>query len=139
MWDAVITVFINVLLYIYDFVGNNFGLAIIVFTLLIRLIELEVQTDSELYAAPNRIGIKSYSWLSTQNIVMERRPQRLVWQPGLLVPRFFTQQHHPTTDKQLSGHCHDRLLLACLLATVNAIVGGSRPRVPLQTDPGTFQ
>jgi len=38
MWDAVITVFINVLLYIYDFVGNNFGLAIIVFTLLIRLI-----------------------------------------------------------------------------------------------------
>jgi YidC/Oxa1 family membrane protein insertase len=38
MWDAVITVFINVLLYIYDFVGNNFGLAIIVLTLLIRLI-----------------------------------------------------------------------------------------------------
>ena len=32
--------------------------------LLIRLIELEVQTDSELYAAPNRIGIKPYSWLS---------------------------------------------------------------------------
>jgi YidC/Oxa1 family membrane protein insertase len=38
MWDAVITVFINVLLYIYDFVGNNFGLAIIFFTLLIRLL-----------------------------------------------------------------------------------------------------
>jgi YidC/Oxa1 family membrane protein insertase len=38
MWDAVITVFINVLLYIYDFVGNNFGLAIIFFTLVIRLI-----------------------------------------------------------------------------------------------------
>jgi YidC/Oxa1 family membrane protein insertase len=38
MWDAVITVFINVLLYIYDFVGNNFGLAIIFFTLLIRLV-----------------------------------------------------------------------------------------------------
>jgi len=38
MWDAVITVFINVLLYIYDLVWNNFGLAIIFFTLLIRLI-----------------------------------------------------------------------------------------------------
>ncbi len=38
MWDAVITVFINILLYIYDFVGNNFGLAIIIFTLLIRVI-----------------------------------------------------------------------------------------------------
>jgi YidC/Oxa1 family membrane protein insertase len=38
MWDAVITVFINILLYIYDFVGNNFGLAIIFFTLLIRLV-----------------------------------------------------------------------------------------------------
>ena len=38
MWDAVITVFINVLLYIYDFVGDNFGLAIILFTLLTRLI-----------------------------------------------------------------------------------------------------
>jgi YidC/Oxa1 family membrane protein insertase len=38
MWDAVITVFINVLLYIYELVWNNFGLAIIFFTLLIRLI-----------------------------------------------------------------------------------------------------
>jgi YidC/Oxa1 family membrane protein insertase len=38
MWDAVITIFINVLLYIYDFVGNNFGLAIIIFTLFIRLL-----------------------------------------------------------------------------------------------------
>jgi YidC/Oxa1 family membrane protein insertase len=38
MWDAVITVFINILLYIYDFVGNNFGLAIIFFTLIIRLV-----------------------------------------------------------------------------------------------------
>lgn len=38
MWDAVISVFINILLYIYDFVGNNFGLAIIFFTLLMRLV-----------------------------------------------------------------------------------------------------
>ena len=38
MWDAVITVFINILLYIYDLLWNNFGLAIIFFTLVIRLI-----------------------------------------------------------------------------------------------------
>jgi len=38
MWDAVITVFINILLYIYNIVGDNFGLAIIFFTLLIRLV-----------------------------------------------------------------------------------------------------
>lgn len=38
MWDAVISVFINILFVIYDFVGNNFGLAIIIFTLIIRLL-----------------------------------------------------------------------------------------------------
>lgn len=44
MWDTVITVFINVLLYIYDLVWNNFGLAIIFFTLLIRLITYPLNT-----------------------------------------------------------------------------------------------
>ena len=44
MWDAVITVFINVLLYIYDLLWNNFGLAIIFFTLLIRLITYPLNT-----------------------------------------------------------------------------------------------
>jgi YidC/Oxa1 family membrane protein insertase len=38
MWDAFISLMINILLYIYDFVGNNFGLAIILFTILIRLV-----------------------------------------------------------------------------------------------------
>ncbi|HIE56750.1 MAG TPA: sporulation protein, partial [Anaerolineales bacterium] len=38
MWDAVISVFINILFAIYDFVGNEFGLAIIIFTLIIRLL-----------------------------------------------------------------------------------------------------
>lgn len=39
MWDAiVITPFINVLLFIYSFLGKNFGIAIILFTILIRLI-----------------------------------------------------------------------------------------------------
>jgi len=38
MWDAFITLMINILLYIYDLVGHNFGLAIILFTVLIRLV-----------------------------------------------------------------------------------------------------
>src|SRR5512146_887097 len=38
MWDAFINVFVNVLLFIYNLVGQNFGIAIILFTILIRLI-----------------------------------------------------------------------------------------------------
>jgi YidC/Oxa1 family membrane protein insertase len=38
MWDAFISLMVNVLLYIYDFVGNDFGIAIILFTILVRLV-----------------------------------------------------------------------------------------------------
>ena len=38
MWEAFIAVFINVLLWIYDAIGQNFGVAIILFTILIRII-----------------------------------------------------------------------------------------------------
>jgi YidC/Oxa1 family membrane protein insertase len=38
MWDAFISLMVNILLYIYDFVGNDFGFAIILFTLLVRLV-----------------------------------------------------------------------------------------------------
>lgn len=38
MWDAFINLFVNVLLLIYNMVGQNFGIAIILFTVLIRLI-----------------------------------------------------------------------------------------------------
>lgn len=38
MWDAFISLMVNILLYIYDFVGNDFGLAIILFTILVRLV-----------------------------------------------------------------------------------------------------
>ena len=37
-WNDFITIFVNVLIWIYDVVGNNFGLAIILFTILIRII-----------------------------------------------------------------------------------------------------
>ena len=39
MWDTIIiTPFINVLLWIYQVVGHNFGIAIILFTILMRLV-----------------------------------------------------------------------------------------------------
>lgn len=39
MWDAIIVIpFTNVLLFIYSLLGQNFGLAIIMFTLVVRLI-----------------------------------------------------------------------------------------------------
>ncbi len=37
MWNAFISLMINVLLFIYNLVGQNFGLAIILFTILVRL------------------------------------------------------------------------------------------------------
>src|SRR3989304_2041810 len=51
MWDTVIlNPMINALLLIYQFLGHNFGLAIIVFTVLVRLITLPLtmqQTRSQ--------------------------------------------------------------------------------------------
>jgi YidC/Oxa1 family membrane protein insertase len=38
MWDAFVSLMINILLYIYRFVGGDFGLAIILFTILVRLV-----------------------------------------------------------------------------------------------------
>ncbi|MGD2159496.1 MAG: YidC/Oxa1 family membrane protein insertase [Anaerolineales bacterium] len=38
MWNAFVSLMINILLFIYDFIGGNFGLAIILFTILVRLL-----------------------------------------------------------------------------------------------------
>ena len=38
MWDAFITLMINTLLFIYNMIGQNFGWAIIIFTVLVRLV-----------------------------------------------------------------------------------------------------
>ena len=37
-WSAFIAFFVNVLLWIYDVIGHNFGIAIILFTILIRIV-----------------------------------------------------------------------------------------------------
>jgi len=38
MWDLFISIFTNALLFIYNLVGQNFGIAIILFTILIRIV-----------------------------------------------------------------------------------------------------
>ncbi|NWG33860.1 MAG: membrane protein insertase YidC [Chloroflexi bacterium] len=38
MWDLFVSIFINVLLWIYNVIGQNFGIAIILFTILIRIV-----------------------------------------------------------------------------------------------------
>jgi len=38
MWEAFIAIFINVLLWIYNIIGQNFGVAIILFTILIKVV-----------------------------------------------------------------------------------------------------
>ena len=38
MWDAFISLMINILLFIYDLIGQNFGWAIIIFTILVRVV-----------------------------------------------------------------------------------------------------
>jgi YidC/Oxa1 family membrane protein insertase len=38
MWDAFITLMINIMLFIYNLIGQNFGWAIIIFTVLVRLV-----------------------------------------------------------------------------------------------------
>ena len=38
MWDFFVSIFVNVLIWIYDLIGHNFGIAIILFTILIRIV-----------------------------------------------------------------------------------------------------
>ncbi len=38
MWDLFISLMINILLYIYNLIGQNFGWAIIIFTILTRVV-----------------------------------------------------------------------------------------------------
>ncbi len=38
MWESIVNIFVNILLLIYKYMGGNFGVAIILFTILIRLV-----------------------------------------------------------------------------------------------------
>jgi len=67
MWDAlIINPMVNTLLWIYDILWNNFGLAIIVFTLLVRLITLPL-TFSQMKSTQKMQELqKSKKWQEIQ-------------------------------------------------------------------------
>jgi YidC/Oxa1 family membrane protein insertase len=44
--DFITNPMLNVLLLVYDFIGNNFGIAVIVFTILIRLLTYPLTASS---------------------------------------------------------------------------------------------
>lgn len=67
MWDTfIITPFVNVLLYIYTLVWNNFGLAIILFTVLIKLITHPLMVKQIKGAAAMTDLQKDPRWLDAQ-------------------------------------------------------------------------
>jgi YidC/Oxa1 family membrane protein insertase len=65
-WNAFITLFVNVLIWIYDIVGNNFGLAIILFTILIRIITWPLNAQQMKSAAAMQALQNDKEWQAVQ-------------------------------------------------------------------------
>jgi YidC/Oxa1 family membrane protein insertase len=66
MWDAFISIMINILLYVYDILGNNFGLAIIVFTILVRLVTYPLNASQMKSTQAMQDMQKSKEWQDIQ-------------------------------------------------------------------------
>jgi len=67
MWDTlIINPMINVLLIVYDFLGNNFGIAIIVFTGLMRLVTYPLTAKSMRSTQKMQEMQNSKKWKATQ-------------------------------------------------------------------------
>ena len=66
MWDFFISIFVNVLIWIYDVVGNNFGLAIILFTILIRIVTWPLNAQQMKGAAAMQELQKDKDWQAIQ-------------------------------------------------------------------------
>ncbi|MBI9045447.1 MAG: membrane protein insertase YidC [Anaerolineaceae bacterium] len=67
MWDTlIITPFINVLMFIYNIVGQNFGVAIILFTILIRLITYPLTAQQLKGSKAMQDMQKDENWLKIQ-------------------------------------------------------------------------
>jgi len=66
MWDLFISVFVNVLIWIYDVVGNNFGLAIILFTILIRIVTWPLNAQQMKGAAAMQALQSDKDWQAIQ-------------------------------------------------------------------------
>lgn len=65
-WTAFITIFVNVLIWIYDVVGNNFGLAIILFTILIRIVTWPLNAQQMKGAAAMQALQSDKEWQAVQ-------------------------------------------------------------------------
>ena len=66
MWDFFISIFVNVLIWIYDVVGNNFGLAIILFTILIRIVTWPLNAQQMKGAAAMQALQNDKDWQAIQ-------------------------------------------------------------------------
>jgi YidC/Oxa1 family membrane protein insertase len=65
-WNDFITIFVNVLIWIYDVVGNNFGLAIILFTILIRIVTWPLNAQQMKGAAAMQSLQNDKEWQAVQ-------------------------------------------------------------------------
>jgi YidC/Oxa1 family membrane protein insertase len=65
-WDYFISIFVNVLIWIYDIVGHNFGLAIILFTILIRIVTWPLNAQQMKSAAAMQELQNDKEWQSIQ-------------------------------------------------------------------------
>jgi YidC/Oxa1 family membrane protein insertase len=66
IWNVFISIFVNVLIWIYDVVGNNFGLAIILFTILIRIVTWPLNAQQMKGAAAMQELQNDKEWQSIQ-------------------------------------------------------------------------
>ena len=66
MWDLFISIFVNVLIWIYDVVGHNFGLAIILFTILIRIVTWPLNAQQMKGAAAMQALQNDKDWQAIQ-------------------------------------------------------------------------
>src|SRR5512141_2174799 len=66
MWELFISIFTSVLLWIYDIVGHNFGIAIILFTILIRLVTWPLNAQQMKGAAAMQDMNNDKEWLAIQ-------------------------------------------------------------------------
>lgn len=66
MWDLFVSVFTSVLLWIYDVIGHNFGIAIILFTILIRIVTWPLNAQQMKGAAAMQNLQNDKDWLDIQ-------------------------------------------------------------------------
>ncbi len=66
MWDQFIFVFVNILLWIYDIIGHNFGVAVILFTILIRVVTWPLNASQMKGAQAMQAMQNDKEWLDIQ-------------------------------------------------------------------------